>query len=75
MKNENGKTVACVVAAKRNCDCHLAKTLIGAVTIYCIKNPELPPMVEWNSIQYLEFCKWLFAEAKLEANEQKYDIR
>ena len=44
----------------RNCDCHLAKNLIGAVTIYCSKNPELPPMVEWNSIQYLEFCKWLF---------------
>ena len=48
----------------RNCDCHLAKNFIGAVTIYCIKNPELPPMVEWNAIQYLEFCKWLFAEAK-----------
>ena len=44
----------------RNCDCHLAKNLIGAVTLYCSKNPELPPMVEWNAIQYLEFCKWLF---------------
>ena len=64
MNNENRKTVACVVDAIRNCDCHFAKTLIGAVTIYCIKNPELPPMVEWNAIQYLEFCKWLFAEAK-----------
>ena len=48
----------------RNCDCHLAKNLIGAVTIYCIKNPGLPPMVEWNAIQYLEFCKWLFSEVK-----------
>lgn len=48
----------------RNCDCHFAKNLIGAVTLYCSKNPELPPMVEWNTIQYLEFCKWLFAEAK-----------
>lgn len=44
----------------RNCDCHLAKNLIGAVTLYCTKNPELPPMVEWNAIQYLEFCKWMF---------------
>lgn len=51
-------------APLRNCDCHLAKNLIGAVTLYCSKNPELPPMVEWNAIQYLEFCKWLFAEAK-----------
>ena len=51
-------------APLRNCDCHLAKNLIGAVTIYCSKNPELPPMVEWNAIQYLEFCKWLFSEAK-----------
>ena len=48
----------------RNCDCHLAKNLIGAVMLYCSKNPELPPMVEWNAIQYLEFCKWLFSEAK-----------
>ena len=48
----------------RNCDCHLAKNLIGAVMLYCSKNPELPPMVEWNAIQYLEFCKWLFAEDK-----------
>ena len=51
-------------AKPRNCDCHLAKNLIGAVTLYCSKNPELPPMVEWNAIQYLEFCKWLFAESK-----------
>ena len=51
-------------ASPRKCDCHLAKNLIGAVTLYCSKNPELPPMVEWNSIQYLEFCKWLFSEAK-----------
>ena len=49
---------------QRNCDCHLAKNLIGAVTLYCSKNPELPPMVEWNTIQYLEFCKWLFSESK-----------
>lgn len=49
---------------QRNCDCHFAKNLIGAVTIYCIKNPGLPPMVEWNAIQYLEFCKWLFSEVK-----------
>ena len=48
----------------RNCDCHLAKNLIGAVTLYCSKNPGLPPMVEWNAIQYLEFCKWLFSEVK-----------
>lgn len=48
----------------RNCDSHLAKNLIGAVTLYCSKNPGLPPMVEWNAIQYLEFCKWLFAEVK-----------
>ena len=51
-------------ASPRNLDCHLAKNLIGAVTLYCSKNPELPPMVEWNSIQYLEFCKWLFSESK-----------
>ena len=51
-------------ASPRNLDCHLAKNLIGAVTLYCSKNPELPPMVEWNAIQYLEFCKWLFSEAK-----------
>lgn len=50
----------------RNCDFHLAKNLIGAVMLYCSKNPELPPMVEWNSIQYLEFCRWLFSEAKEE---------
>ena len=48
----------------RNCDCHLAKNLIGAVTLYCTKNPDMPPMVEWNAIQYLEFCKWLFSESK-----------
>lgn len=48
----------------RNCDSLLAKNLIGAVTLYCSKNPELPPMVEWNAIQYLEFCKWLFSESK-----------
>ena len=51
-------------ASPRNLDCHLAKNLIGVVTIYCTKNPELPPMVEWNAIQYLEFCKWLFSEVK-----------
>ena len=51
-------------APPRNCDRILAKTLIGAVTLYCSKNPELPPMVEWNTIQYLEFCKWLFSESK-----------
>ena len=51
-------------ASPRNLDCHLAKNLIGAVTLYCSKNPGLPPMVEWNAIQYLEFCKWLFSEAK-----------
>ena len=51
-------------ASPRNLDCHLSKNLIGAVTLYCSKNPELPPMVEWNAIQYLEFCKWLFAEDK-----------
>ena len=51
-------------ASPRNCDCHLAKNLIGAVMLYCSKNPELPPMVEWNAIQYLEFCKWLFSEDK-----------
>ena len=50
----------------RNCDCHLAKNLIGAVTLYCSKNPDMPPMVEWNAIQYLEFCKWLFSESKEE---------
>lgn len=44
----------------RNCDTYLAKDLIGAVTLYCVKNPGLPPMVEWNTIQYTEFCKWLF---------------
>ena len=53
-----------ISASPRNLDCHLAKNLIGAVTLYCSKNPELPPMVEWNSIQYLEFCKWLFSESK-----------
>lgn len=53
-----------ISASPRNLDCHLAKNLIGAVTLYCSKNPELPPMVEWNSIQYLEFCKWLFSEDK-----------
>lgn len=44
----------------RNCDVHLAKDLIGAVTLYCAKNPGLPAMVDWNAIQYMEFCKWLF---------------
>ena len=53
-----------LASPSRNCDCHLAKNLIGAVTLYCTKNPGLPPMVEWNAIQYLEFCKWLFAEDK-----------
>ena len=51
-------------ASPRKCDCHLAKNLIGAVTLYCANNPGMPPMVEWNAIQYLEFCKWLFSEAK-----------
>ena len=46
----------------RNCDNPLAMNLIGAVTLYCSKNPGMPPMVEWNAIQYLEFCKWLFSK-------------
>ena len=44
----------------RNCDNPLAMNLIGAVTLYCNRNPGMPPMVEWNAIQYLEFCKWMF---------------
>ena len=56
---ENKKALA---EPTRNCDNPLAKDLIGAVTLYCTENPGLPPMVEWNAVQYLGFCRWLFGK-------------
>lgn len=56
--NRNGRKKMKV--EKRNCDNPLAKDLLGAVTLYCHQNPGLPPMVEWNAIRFIEFCKWLF---------------
>jgi len=44
----------------RNCDKYLARDLVGAAALYCTENPGLPPMVEWNTVQYLGFCRWLF---------------
>ena len=48
----------------RNCDKYLAGDLVGAVTLYCTENPGLPTMAEWNEIQYLGFCGWLFRKAQ-----------
>lgn len=45
----------------RNCDRYLSKDLIGAVTLYCVLNKDIPPMVEWNTLIYTRFCKWLFS--------------
>ena len=56
----------------RNCDHPFARNLLGAVVLYSSENPDLPaPMAEWTSLQFFNFCKWLFGECKWLSEETK----